>query len=226
MQVFPEALLIQLLKVMLHPDVEARVGAHQIFSALLIPSSSHPRHEVASLRSGFLDQPRRWHSNTASASVTALLEKLRREKDGTKVEKHGNNVHDDFKERDSIEEDWKQGRARKNSPNFYKFSSIIDRSVGSTSLSEAVSRILVALMSTFVCCISSYSFYQDPYKIQSMIGQEPHIMKFNEDQIAQLLSAFWMQASLPDNLPSNIEAIGRSFVLTLISSGLKVKFHI
>ncbi|XP_059437223.1 protein SEMI-ROLLED LEAF 2 [Corylus avellana] len=186
-QIFPEALLIQLLKAMLHPDVEARVGAHQIFSALLIPSSNHPRHEVASLRSGFLHQQRRWHSNTASASVTALLEKLRREKDGTKVEKHGNNVHDDFKERDIVEEDWKQGRARKNSPNFYKFSSIIDRTAGSTSLSEA----------------------------------EPHIMKFNEDQIALLLSAFWMQASLPDNLPSNIEAIGHSFVLTLISSGLK-----
>jgi hypothetical protein len=225
MQVFPEALLIQLLKVMLHPDVEARVGAHQIFSALLFPSSNHPLHEVASLRSSFLHQPRRWHSNTASASVTALLEKLRREKDGTKVEKHGNNVHDDFKERDIVEEDWKQGCARKNSPNFYKFSSIIDRTAGSTRLSEAVSRIFVPLMFTFVCCCS-YSFYQDHYKIRSMIGQEPHIMKFNEDQMAQLLSAFWMQASLPDNLPSNIEAIGHSFVLTLISSGLKVKFHL
>jgi hypothetical protein len=225
MQVFPEALLIQLLKVMLHPDVEARVGAHQIFSALLIPSSNHPCHEVASLRSGFLHQQRRWHSNTASASVTALLEKLRREKDGTKVEKHGNNVHDDFKERDIVEEEWKQGRARKNSPNFYKFSSIIDRTAGSTSLSEAVSRIFIPLMFIFVCCCS-YSFYENPYKTWSIIAQEPHIMKFNEDQIAMLLSAFWMQASLPDNLPSNIEAIGHSFVLTLISSGLKVKFHI
>nr|XP_023894081.1 uncharacterized protein LOC112006003 [Quercus suber] len=186
-QVFPETLLIQLLKVMLHPDVEARVGAHHIFSALLIPSSNHPRHEVASLRSGFLYQPRRWHSNTASASITALLEKLRREKDGIKAEERGNSVHDDFKERDIAEEDWKQGRVRKNSPNFYKISSIIDRTAGATSLSEA----------------------------------EPHIMKFSEDQVAQLLSAFWMQANLPDNLPSNFEAIAHSFVLTLISSGLK-----
>lgn len=50
-------------------------------------------------------------------------------------------------------------------------------------------------------------------------------MKFSEEQIAQLLSAFWMQASLPDNLPANIEAIAHSFVLTLLSSGVKVKFH-
>lgn len=48
-------------------------------------------------------------------------------------------------------------------------------------------------------------------------------MKFSEDQLSQLLSAFWIQANLPDNLPSNIEAIANSFVLTLISACLKVK---
>lgn len=47
-------------------------------------------------------------------------------------------------------------------------------------------------------------------------------MKLTEDQIMQLLSAFWIQATLPDNLPSNIEAISHSFVLTLISLRLKV----
>ena len=137
---------------MLHPDVEARVGAHHIFSALLIPSSNHPRHEVSSLRSGFLYQPRRWHSNAASASITALLEKLRREKDGTKADKCGNSVHDDFKEKDIAEEDWKQGRIRKNSPNFYKLSSIIDRTAGGTSLSEAVSRIFVSI-NALICVL-------------------------------------------------------------------------
>lgn len=187
-QVFPESLLVQLLKVMLHPDVEARLGAHQIFSVLLIPSSNHPRQTVASLRSGYLYEQRRWHSNTASAfaSITARLEKLRKEKDGTKIE-HGNNVQDDLKEKEIAEEDWKHGRARKNSPNFYNLSSIIDRTAGSTSLTES----------------------------------EPYILKVSEDQIAQLLSAFWIQANLPDNLPSNIEAIAHSFSLTLISSRLK-----
>lgn len=49
-------------------------------------------------------------------------------------------------------------------------------------------------------------------------------MKFSEDQVAHLLSAFWIQANLSDNLPSNIEAIAQSFILVLISSHLKVKF--
>ena len=50
-------------------------------------------------------------------------------------------------------------------------------------------------------------------------------MKLAEDQIMQLLSAFWIQATLPDNLPSNIEAISHSFVLTLISLRLKVNLN-
>lgn len=131
---FPEALLVQLLKIMLHPDVEVRVGGHQIFSALLIPSSSHPRYDASTRTKG-------WQSNTAStfSSIATLLEKLRREKDGTKVETQGTNVHDCFKERDGAEEDLKDGWTRKNSPNFYTLSSIIDRTAGTTSSTETVS---------------------------------------------------------------------------------------
>ncbi|KAI9185306.1 hypothetical protein LWI28_006048 [Acer negundo] len=188
-QVFPEMLLAQILKVMLHPNVETRVGAHQIFSVLLIPSSNHQRHEAASLRSGYLCEPRRWRSDTSSTftSITTLLEKLRRDKDGVKMEKSGYNVHEDVRGRDVVEDDRKQGRALKNSPNVYKLSSIIDRKAGPTNLADA----------------------------------EPCVMKFSEDQILQLLSAFWIQATLPDNLPSNIEAMAHSFILTIISLRLK-----
>lgn len=66
-----------------------------------------------------------------------------------------------------------------------------------------------------------YSLYN---KSGLLIMQEPCVMKFTEDQIVQLLSSFWIQATLPDNLPSNFEAIAHSFNLTLISLRLKVKF--
>ncbi|XVE89558.1 hypothetical protein DITRI_Ditri20bG0005700 [Diplodiscus trichospermus] len=186
-QAFPEAILVQLLKAMLHSNVEARVGAHQIFSALLIPSSNRPRYEIASLRSGYVYEPRRWRSNNASAfaSISALLEKLRREKDGIKMEKNGYNIHCNLKGKDDVEEEWKQGHVLKSSPNIYKITSIIDRTAAPNMV------------------------------------EEPYIMKLTEDQIMQLLSAFWIQATLPDNLPSNIEAISHSFVLTLISLRLK-----
>lgn len=189
-QGFPEALLVQLLKVMLHPDVEARVGAHLIFSILLFPSSFHT-HEISSMRSRYLNQHNKRHSHSASvsasASITALLEKLRRNRDSTKAENHGNIVHDCCQERDIVAEDWKQGCGLKNSPNFYKLSSIIDRAKGTPSLTET----------------------------------EPYVMKLTEDQMAQLLSAFWIQANFPDNLPSNIEAIAHSFILTLIVLRMK-----
>ena len=56
--------------------------------------------------------------------------------------------------------------------------------------------------------------------------QEPSVMKFNEDQITQVLTALWIQANLSDNLPANIEAIAHSFFLTLITSRLKVRIQI
>ncbi|XP_024975577.1 uncharacterized protein LOC112513521 [Cynara cardunculus var. scolymus] len=40
---FPEALFHQLLPAMVHPDHETRVGAHRIFSVVLVPSSVCPR---------------------------------------------------------------------------------------------------------------------------------------------------------------------------------------
>lgn len=129
---FPEALLVQLLKAMLHADVEVRVGAHQIFSVLLMPN--YHGYDTST-------PTRIWRSSTepASASISNLLEKLRREKDGYKLEKQGINAQDCSTERDNAEEDWKQGWARKNSPNLHTLSTIIDRTAGSNSLAEAVS---------------------------------------------------------------------------------------
>ncbi|XP_047325648.1 protein SEMI-ROLLED LEAF 2 isoform X2 [Impatiens glandulifera] len=174
-QVFPEALLVQLLKAMLHPDPQVCAGAHQIFSALIIPNSNHTK---------------KWqsHETSAYASVTVLLERLRKETDGTKIEKQGITTQDDSnKDIESAEEEWKNGRAHRSSPSFLKLSSIVDKTSGMTNSTEG----------------------------------GPSVMKFNEDQIAQLLSAFWVQANCPDNLPSNIEAIAHSFCLTLISVRLK-----
>ncbi|XP_043721356.1 protein SEMI-ROLLED LEAF 2-like [Telopea speciosissima] len=193
--VFPEALLLQLLKTMMHPDIEARVGAHQIFAVILVPSFNNHRHDLAFLQSGSLYEPRKWHSKTASpfASAAALLEKLRKEKDSVMVEMHGNHNQNDCKDTESGEEEWKQGWARKNSANFYKMMScsIIERSTGPACLAEA----------------------------------EPKIIKLSEDQTAQLLSGFWIQANLTDNLPSNFEAIAHSFSLTLIASHFKSTNH-
>lgn len=129
---------------MLHPDIETRIGAHHIFSVLVFPSSNCHQHETASVQSGSPYKPTAWHSNapsaSTSASVTALLDKLRREKDGLRDEKTGHNVHDNLKEKGSFEEDWKQKRFTRNYPTFHKIHSIMDRKAGSSSSTEPVSQ--------------------------------------------------------------------------------------
>lgn len=178
-QAFPEALLVQLLKAMLHPDTEARNVAHQIFAILLFPSSCRTY------------ETRRWQSSSSTtfASVTALLEKLRKEKDSIRAD-HGDTGLDDCRGREFLEGECKQAWTRKSSPNFHKLSSIIDRTAGGSNFPE-----------------------------------EPCVMKLSEDQIAQLLCGFWIQANLSDNLPSNFEAIAHSYCLTLISSHTKNANH-
>lgn len=130
-QVFPDALFVQLLKVMLHPDVEIRVGGHQIFCVLLIPSFAHARNDVS-------NHPRKWHSKSMStfSSITALLDKLRLEKYGTKTRQGGEK--DDYQLLNKVEEERKHGRSHKNSPNMHIISSIMDKANGPASLAETV----------------------------------------------------------------------------------------
>jgi hypothetical protein len=42
-QTFPDALFHQLLLVMAHPDHETRIGAHSVFSTVLMPSQYFPQ---------------------------------------------------------------------------------------------------------------------------------------------------------------------------------------
>ncbi|KAK1316161.1 hypothetical protein QJS10_CPA05g00220 [Acorus calamus] len=187
-QVFPEALLLQLLKAMVHPDVETRIGAHRIFSVLLVPCANNARHG-APFQLEYLNETRRWQSKTASvfASASALLAKLRREKEGLKTDKPMDDTWDEFKDSEVIDEELKHGWARKTSPNLYLNCLVIDRTACSTTSMDT----------------------------------ETNIVILSEDQIAQLLSSFWVQANLPDNLPGNFQAIAHSFSLTLISSRMK-----
>jgi protein EFR3 len=64
---------------MVHPDHETRVGAHRIFSVVLVPSSVHP---TISSESTTVHDMQRTLSRTVSvfSSSAALFEKLRRDK--------------------------------------------------------------------------------------------------------------------------------------------------
>ncbi|XP_057856005.2 protein SEMI-ROLLED LEAF 2 [Cryptomeria japonica] len=185
-QGFPDSLFHQLLQAMMHPDVETRVTAHRIFAVLLVPTLVS--------QSGSQHDSKRTFSKPASAfaSATALFEKLRKEKVGLQDEKNGSEASDETKERDGIEEEWRQDGFRKSPTRFYSIN------------------LSVPDMRT----ISSSSMVND-------VGA----MRLSGDQAIQLLSALWIQANLPDNMPANFEAIAHTFNLTLLFSQMKNSNH-
>ncbi|XP_066381318.1 protein SEMI-ROLLED LEAF 2-like isoform X1 [Miscanthus floridulus] len=117
--VFPEALLQQILKSMIHTDIDTRVGAHHMFSAIIVRGPSHLRSESEYL----YETKKQSRTTSVFASATALLEKLRREKESLSSDKPRNIMHDDVKEMNMHEED-----KRKNPAYFSKLvSSFIER---------------------------------------------------------------------------------------------------
>ncbi|PIN14084.1 putative transmembrane protein cmp44E [Handroanthus impetiginosus] len=75
---FPEALFHQILLAMVTPDHETRLGAHRIFSVVLVPSSVCPVTDPASQNRADLERTLSRSASTFSASA-ALFEKLRKE---------------------------------------------------------------------------------------------------------------------------------------------------
>ncbi|KAL3637239.1 hypothetical protein CASFOL_019538 [Castilleja foliolosa] len=78
---FPEALFHQLLPAMLHPDHETRIGAHQIFSVVPVPTSVAPQPVLGPNK----DFPRTL-SRTVSvfSSSAALFDKIKKQRNNSK----------------------------------------------------------------------------------------------------------------------------------------------
>jgi len=113
---------------MIHTDIDTRVGAHHMFSAIIVRGPSHLRSESEYL----YETKKQSRTTSVFASATALLEKLRREKESLSSDKPRNIVHDDVKE--MHEED-----KRKNPAYFSKLvSSFIERCAKRSSSVEVL----------------------------------------------------------------------------------------
>ncbi|XP_047338812.1 protein SEMI-ROLLED LEAF 2-like isoform X2 [Impatiens glandulifera] len=82
---FPEALFHQLLLAMVCSDYETRVGAHRIFSVVLVPSSVCPRRQTATASSATKSIQRTLsRATSAFSSSAAIFAKLRSEQTAPK----------------------------------------------------------------------------------------------------------------------------------------------
>ncbi|CAN8286934.1 unnamed protein product [Cochlearia groenlandica] len=194
---FPDALFHQLLQAMVHPDHKSRIGAHRIFSVVLVPTSVCPRPSstATDLKKG-MGLPRSL-SRTASvfSSSAALFEKLKKDKfspmltsdqsQNKMAEEESGNSNGEILDR--LRSSYSQAYSTWNQPTV---TSVADNSVS----------LLNAELDTVCIRLSSH-------------------------QIGLLLSSIWAQSISPANTPHNYEAIANTYSLVLLFSRVKNSSH-
>ncbi|URE05211.1 Cyclin-related protein [Musa troglodytarum] len=192
---FPESLFHQLLLAMVHPDHETRVGAHRIFSVVLVPSSVCPQPCSVTPESPKNSDLQRTLSRTVSvfSSSAALFEKLRREKGSLTEKPYQQNVN-------VVPYSYDGQENSSNEANLYKLQSILSR-----ARSVKVAPPVIADNVTM-----------------NKSNKDSVLLRLNNRQITLLLSSIWAQALSPENMPDNYEAIAHSYSLTLLFSRAKV----
>ncbi|KAL1206888.1 Protein SEMI-ROLLED LEAF 2 [Cardamine amara subsp. amara] len=194
---FPEALFHQLLQAMVHPDHKTRIGAHSIFSVVLVPTSVCPRPSSTStdLKKG-MGLPRSL-SRTASvfSSSAALFEKL-------KKNKFSSMLTSDQSQNEMPEEEYGNNNRGE----------ILDRL--KSSYSQAYSTWNQPVTSTADNSVAHLNSELDAIYI-----------RLSSHQIGLLLSSIWAQSISPANTPDNYEAIANTYSLVLLFSRVKNSSH-
>ncbi|KAJ8755585.1 hypothetical protein K2173_022164 [Erythroxylum novogranatense] len=194
---FPEALFHHLLPAMVHPDHETRIGAHRIFSIVLVPSSVFPRPSSISPHSKKGADHLRTLSRTVSvfSSSAALFEKLTKDKSST-----GENAYQENKE-----------------------NIVLDNGKNSNGMLNKLKSSYSRVYSSNNPMLSSTT----DEKSTSNTNKESEVgsLRLSSRQISVLLSSIWAQSISPANLPQNYEAIAHTFSLVLLFSRGKNSSH-
>ncbi|XP_068342588.1 protein SEMI-ROLLED LEAF 2-like [Pyrus communis] len=224
---FPEALFHQLLVAMVCVDHETRVGAHRIFSVVLVPSSVCPRPCAATPITTEKNNIGRTLSRTVSvfSSSAALFEKL------NKGSHSQENIGQELKDKVVIQEEAKVPNESMLNRLKSKFSSRRHPSatsdpVGNEDASVSNHSVMNRLKSTYS---RAYSIRRNPsntpsadQKTTSTSDKESTMsLRLSTRQITLLLSSIWAQSISPLNTPENYEAIANTYSLVLLYARTK-----
>ncbi|XP_052176294.1 protein SEMI-ROLLED LEAF 2 isoform X2 [Diospyros lotus] len=192
---FPEALFHHLLPAMVHPDHETRIGAHRIFSVVLVPSSVCPRTSSAIPEPKHAADLARTLSRTVSvfSSSAALFEKLRNERSSSRE-----NVSLGDKEKlvtEGQQRDSNNGMLNRIKSTYSRVYSIRNVPVPPTADEGSINNLNKELESVS--------------------------LRLSSRQISVLLSSIWAQSISPANMPENYEAIAHTYSLVLLFSRAK-----
>ncbi|KAJ7982225.1 ARM repeat superfamily protein [Quillaja saponaria] len=216
---FPEALFHQLLLAMVYADHETRVGAHRIFSVVLVPSSVCPRPYSAKTT-----DIQRMLSRTTSvfSSSAALFQKLE-------------------KKQSTLQEGGRQCQMNRlvdvDDANINN-NSILNRLKSSYSQAYTVRNSTVtngdAQINNPTMLNRLKSTYSRVASVKSVAGIENTVssakeltmpLKLSSRQITLLLSSIWAQSISPLNMPENYEAIAHTYSLVLLFARIKNSSH-
>uniref|UniRef100_A0A0E0NLQ8 Uncharacterized protein n=1 Tax=Oryza rufipogon TaxID=4529 RepID=A0A0E0NLQ8_ORYRU len=189
---FPEALFHQLLLAMVYPDCETHLGAHRIFSVVLVPSSVSPCSFSGSSQTSKIGIKRTLSRTTSVfSSSAALFGKLKRDvfsfRENSRLD--GTNLIPISENSDQI---------NGNDPKLFK--------------SQTIQRMYSA----------KDSFVTSSSEISNLSGTtqetDPVTLMLSGRQAILLLSSLWTQALSPENVPRNYEAISHTYCLMLLFS--------
>ncbi|KAF5752651.1 hypothetical protein HS088_TW01G00566 [Tripterygium wilfordii] len=186
---FPEALFHQLLLAMVYADHEIRVGAHRIFSVVLVPSSVFPRPAAATAVSNKAVQRILSRNVSVFSSSAALFEKLKKEQNSS-----WENISQGEKEIIVGDAD-----AKGNNP------SLLNRLKSTYSRNYTDGRRSLPIVADDN---NSSNLAKEPSPIIAL--------KLSSRQIILLLSSLWAQSISPLNIPENYESIAHTYSLVLL----------
>ena len=216
---FPEALFHQLLLAMVHADHETRVGAHRIFSVVLVPSSVCPQPSSSNPPLTKSTDIQRMLSRNVSvfSSSAALFEKLDRKQHSSQEDSHDGKSNDS-----SVLNRLKSSYSRTTSTRKPSMTTSESSKVNNPSMLNRLK--------------SSYSRVTSVKRPQSYVTIEENVadssnkqqvlpIRLSSHQITLLLSSIWVQSIYPLNTPENFEAIAHTYSLVLLVARSKNASH-
>ncbi|KAG0479514.1 hypothetical protein HPP92_010372 [Vanilla planifolia] len=197
---------------MVHPDCETRVGAHRIFSIVLVPASLCP-YPSANLESTQKYDLKRTLSRTVSvfSSSAALFDKLLRDKLSLRE-----NSSQEVGQHDG-KCDAKLNKLQSSKSNTARLSRMQSSSKTDAGLSK---------LQSSKSWLHSMKGPLPPAEEDSVGNTEKEMelvaLRLSSRQVTLLLSSMWAQARFPGNVPVNFEAIAHTYGLTLLFSQAKI----
>ncbi|XP_065620709.1 protein SEMI-ROLLED LEAF 2 isoform X2 [Quercus suber] len=227
---FPAALFHQLLLAMVSADHEIRVGAHRIFSVVLVPSSFFPRSCAATSYSTKATAIQRTLSRNVSAfsSSAALFEKLKREQ--CSLQQNGCpvmtlEVEDEKMNNNSIlsrlKSTYSQGHGSKRHPSTITPGETVDNGDATKDNHSMLNKLKPTHSRVYSIKRLSSSIAVEEISVCNSNKELILSLKLSSVQITLLLSSIWAQSISPLNTPENYEAIAHTYSLVLLFARTK-----